>query len=93
MERRREVRERANGRFSASYSDGASRFGITIMDVVDRSSRGLGVFTRAQIEPGMIVTLSHEATGVPGLRAIAVRAERVGDRCRVGLEFGNRIAA
>lgn len=93
LERRSETREPARGTLGATYSNG-SRYGITQLELVDRSVSGLGARTCAEIEIGMIVTVCPEGSTVPWLTGRAVRCVREADgRYRVGLAFTRRAAA
>lgn len=92
MERRREDREPSVGIVSATYS-GPGRFGITHLEIVDRSAGGLGARTRTQIEPGMTVTICPEGSTIPWLSGRATRCTPEGDGYRIGLVFDRRRAA
>lgn len=92
FERRREAREGADGTLAASYA-GLGRVGITQLELIDRSESGLGVRTRVEMEPGMIVTICPKGSRIPWVSGRAVRCERDGDSWRVGLAFESRIAA
>lgn len=90
LERRRETRQPARGTIAASYSDGESSFGITSLELVDRSSRGMQVRTSALIRPGMRVDLR----GTEHAAAIVVRTRTDGHEMLVGLSLiGGRKAA
>lgn len=94
LERRGEVREAHEGRLIASYTDGATRSGITHLELVDRSAGGMGARSRVRIEPGMIVTICPEGSTVPWVSARAARCEREeGGWWRVGLEMAGMRAA
>lgn len=92
LERRREDREPASGTVAATYQ-GFGRHGITHLEMLDRSSSGIGARTRTAIEPGMIVTICPEGSNVPWLSARATRCTPEGDGYRVGLAFDRRRAA
>lgn len=92
IERRREDREPAAGAVPATYS-GNGRYGITHLELVDRSPAGIGARTRTRIEPGMIVTICPEGSRVPWLLARATRCTPEGEGFRVGLAFDHRRAA
>jgi hypothetical protein len=94
LERRREERYAAEGMVSASYSNGVDRFGITHLELVDRSPRGLAARTRVRIEPGEIVTICPEGSTIPWVSAKAVRCEESDGEFVVGLNYcGNAAAA
>lgn len=93
IDRRCETREHADGSLTASYTDTGARYGIARLEIVDRSDQGMGVLTRARIEPGMIVTIRPEGHSVPWLSAVAVRCEPSEHKFHVGLRFNNRHAA
>ncbi len=81
-------------RVLASYSDGATRSGITHLELVDRSAGGMGARSRVKIDPGMIVTICPEGSTVPWVSARAARCEREeGGWWRVGLEMAGMRAA
>lgn len=94
LDRRAEERAAHAGRMVASYSDGATRSGITYLELVDQSSRGLGARSRVPIDPGMRVTICPEGSTIPWLGARAARCEREGGGWwRVGLVMDSRVAA
>jgi len=93
MERRRERREAAWGVLCASYTNGVDKMGITHLELLDRSSGGLGARTRTRIEPGANVTICPEGSTVPWLAARAVRCEALRDGFRVGLKYIGPAAA
>ena len=93
LERRREAREAATGTVAATYSNGADRFGLTHLELVDCSRRGLGAISRTRIEPGMIVTMCPEGSSVPWRAARAVRCERIGEEFLIGLSMSALAAA
>ncbi len=93
LERRREERHSAEGMVSASYSNGVDRFGITHLELVDRSPGGLGARTRARIEPGEIVTICPKGSTIPWVSARAVRCVESGEGFVVGLKYAGRAAA
>ena len=87
LERRCEKRHGAEGALSASYSNGRDRFGITRLELVDRSARGLGVRTRVRIEPGEMVTICPEGSTIPWVSARAVRCVEGEGEFVVGLQY------
>lgn len=94
LDRRVEERAAHAGRVVASYSDGATRSGITYLELVDQSSHGLGARSRVPIDPGMRVTICPEGSTIPWLGARAARCEREsGGWWRVGLVMDARAAA
>ena len=93
LERRGNEREAAQGTLTATYTNGADRYGLTYLDVVDRSEGGIGALTRSPIEPGMHVTICPKGSGVPWLGTLCVRCEPAGDIYRVGLAYTRRRAA
>jgi len=93
LERRREVRHEADGTLSASYSNGVDRFGITHMQLVDRSPGGLGVKTHVRIEPGEMVTICPEGSTVPWVSARAMRCIENDGKFVVGLKYCASAAA
>ncbi len=90
LERRGGEREPGTGTMSATYTNGRDRYGLTHLEIVDRSDRGLGALTRSALEPGMTVTLCPEGSGVPWMAALCVRCEPAGDLFRVGLAYSSR---
>ncbi|HMN40610.1 MAG TPA: PilZ domain-containing protein [Phycisphaerales bacterium] len=93
LERRREDRHEAEGSLRASYSAGPGHFGITNLDLVDRSPGGMAVETTTRINPGTIVTICPEGSTVPWLSALAVRCEPRGEVFRIGLRSCGPAAA
>ena len=93
LERRCEKRLGAAGTLSASYSNGRDRFGITHLELVDRSARGLGVRTRVRIEPGGMVTICPEESTIPWVSARAVRCVESDGEFVVGLKYCASAAA
>jgi hypothetical protein len=87
LERRREEREEAQGSLVASYSNGVDRFGITHLELVDRSSHGLGAVTQSRIEPGEIVTICPEGSTIPWVSARAVRCVERDGEYLVGMRY------
>ncbi len=87
LERRREDRHEAKGELSASYSNGRDRFGITNLELLDRSAQGLGVRTRVRIEPGEMVTICPEGSTIPWVSAKAVRCVEGEGEFVVGLKY------
>lgn len=93
LERRRELREDADGLLCASYS-GPGRAGITHLKIVDRSAGGLGAYSKTALEPGMVVTVCPEGSTLAWMKAAAVRCEPAGDEgYRVGLRYLGAAAA
>ena len=90
LERRCAEREPGTGTMSATYTNGRDRYGLTHLEIVDRSERGLGALTRSALEPGMTVTLCPDGSGVPWMAALCVRCEPAGDLFRVGLAYSSR---
>lgn len=93
LERRASEREAATGSISATYTNGKDRYGLTHLQVVDRSEGGIGALTRSAIEPGMRVTMCPNGSRIPWLGALCVRCEPVGELFRVGLAYTPRRAA
>ena len=94
LERRREERHEAQGTLSASYSNGVDRFGITHLELVDRSPGGLGVKSRVRIEPGELVTICPEGSTIPWVSARAVRCVENEGAFVVGMRYcGDATAA
>ena len=87
LERRCDKRRGAEGSLSASYSNGRDRFGITHLELVDRSSGGLCVRTRVRIEPGERVTICPEGSAIPWVAASAVRCVERDGEFEVGLRY------
>lgn len=81
----RHAEDRSN-ELAVSYSSAGERFGITVLEVVDTSERGLGARSRVPIEAGMTVTICPAGSGVPWRSARAVRCTPERDGAyRVGL--------
>jgi hypothetical protein len=96
LERRASEREPSTGSISATYTNGRDRYGLTHLQVVDRSEGGIGVLTRSELEPGMRITICPEGSRIPWLSALCVRCEPAGgkdDLYRVGLAYTPRRAA
>lgn len=93
LERRSSEREASTGSISATYTNGKDRYGLTHLQVIDRSEGGLGVLTRSPLEPGMRVTICPEGSRTPWLGALCVRCEPAGELFRVGLAYTPRRAA
>lgn len=93
LERRRAQRDPAKGVLSASYSNGVDRFGITHLELIDRSSGGLGAKTFVPLDPGLTVTICPEGSTVPWLTAKCVRCESRDDGYHVGLKYEALAAA
>ena len=93
LDRRCEKRHGAEGALSASYSNGRDRFGITHLELVDRSARGLGVRTCVRIEPGEVVTICPEGSRIPWVSAKAVRCVESDGEFVVGLKYCASAAA
>jgi len=93
LERRREERYDADGTLCASYSNGAGRFGITHLQLIDRSPGGLGATTLVRIEPGELVSICPEGSTIPWVRARAVRCEERDGEFVVGLKYCGGAAA
>lgn len=87
LERRREERHEAEGAVSASYSNGVDRFGITHLELVDRSPGGLCVKSRVRIEPGETVTICPEGSTIPWVSARAVRCVESDGAFVVGMRY------
>ena len=87
LERRCEKRQGAEGSLSASYSNGRDRFGITHLEMLDRSARGLGVRTRVRINVGETVTICPEGSRIPWVSARAVRCVERDGEFVVGLKY------
>ncbi len=96
LERRASDREASDGTLTATYTNGRDRYGLTQLQVVDRSEGGIGAITRSALEPGMQVTVCPNGSGVPWLGTVCVRCEPAdaeGGQYRVGLAFNRRRAA
>lgn len=93
LERRASEREPATGAISATYTNGTDRYGLTHLQVVDRSDGGIGALTRSALEPGMRITICPEGSRTPWLGAVCVRCEPAGELFRVGLAYTPRRAA
>lgn len=100
MERRREKRVETRGEVSASFSDGGSTFGITHLELLDRSTVGLGARSSQPIEPGMRVEFWPEGRQLTNGRsgwvsAVCVRClpEPGGIGFRIGLRTLHAAAA
>lgn len=87
LERRREERHGAEGALSASYSNSVDRFGITHLELIDRSPGGLGVKSRVRIEPGETVTLCPAGSTIPWVSARAVRCVENDGTFVVGMRY------
>lgn len=86
LDRRRETRHEAEGSFRASYTcDG--RFGITHLDLIDRSPSGLGVASRTKIDRGATVMICPEGSTIPWLSARVVRCDEVDGEYVVGMKY------
>lgn len=92
IERRAEVRESAFGTLAATYS-GEGRHGITHLELIDRSSSGIGAMTRTRIDPGMIVTICPEGSTIPWLSGRVTRCTPEDEGFRIGMVFTRRAAA
>lgn len=101
LERRASEREPSTGSISATYTNGKDRYGLTHLQVIDRSDGGIGALTRSALEPGMRITICPEGSRTPWLGAVCVRCEpaRVGaapgkeELYHVGLAYTPRRAA
>ena len=93
LERRAAEREPSTGSLSATYTNGRDRYGLTHLQVVDRSEGGIGALTRSALEPGMRITICPSGSTIPWLGALCVRCEPVGELFRVGLAYTPRRAA
>ncbi|MBY0311475.1 MAG: PilZ domain-containing protein [Phycisphaerales bacterium] len=98
LERRRLVREEAEGVLRASYSvpatdDQPARFGITQIKLVDRSPGGLGAIAAIELEPGMSITICPEGSSIAWLSARVARCERIEEGFRIGLRYADLAAA
>src|SRR2546428_255000 len=87
LERRREDRHDAEGVVLATYSDGAGRFGVTHLELIDRSSGGMRARTLVPIEPGSIVNICPEGSTIPWLGSRAVRCEASGEGFVIGMRY------
>lgn len=93
IERRRSLREPAEGVLAASYR-GEGRFGITHLQLLDRSDRGLGAHSDVRIDPGMTVTICPEGSTLPWVSATAVRCQPDAEGgYTVGLQYSGCAAA
>jgi hypothetical protein len=86
LERRRETRHDAKGSLHASYSSNG-RFGITHLDLVDRSPSGMGATSRTQIERGATIMICPEGSTIPWLSARVVRCEARDGEYVVGMRY------
>jgi hypothetical protein len=77
FDRRRGLRRAAPGWLPATFTDGAGRFGVAGVDVLDAGPGGLGLRSNRPIEPGMTISLHH-----PGARFAAITATVI--RCTPG---------
>lgn len=94
IERRFGEREAASGKLVATFSNNRDRFGITHLDLIDRSEFGVGVRSRTPIDPGMIVTLCPEGSAIPWQMTEAARCVQTGRHSfRIGLRYLHREAA
>jgi hypothetical protein len=94
LDRRREKRHEAEGLLRATYSNGVDRFGITNLDLVDRSARGLGVRTRVRLDPGETVKICPKGSTIPWVSARVVRCVERGGGYVVGMRYcGSATAA
>lgn len=93
LERRGSEREPAARSMAATYTNGRDRFGLTHLDLFDRSETGLGAMTRSALEPGMHVTICPEGSSIPWAGAVCIRCDPAGEMYRVGLAFTRRRAA
>jgi hypothetical protein len=92
IERRAVPREAAFGTVAATFS-GEGRYGITHLELIDRSSSGLGAMSRMPIEPGMVVTICPQGSKIPWLSGRVARCTPEGEQYRLGLVFDRRRAA
>lgn len=93
LERRREERKASSGSVAASYTDGAARFGITTVEIVDRSAQGMGVLSPTEIAPGMRVQVRPDGARTAWISGIAVRSEPERGMFRIGLRLSHAPAA
>ena len=96
LERRACEREPVTGSLSATYTNGTDRYGLTHLQLIDRSERGLGAYTRSAIEPGMQVTICPDGSRTPWMGAVCVRCEPAKGQpevYRIGLAYTPRRAA
>lgn len=98
LERRRLVREEAEGVLRASYcvpatTDEPARFGITQIKLVDRSAGGLGAIAAVELAPGMSITICPEGSSIAWLSARVARCEPIEDGFRIGLQYATLTAA
>lgn len=93
LERRGSEREPAARTMAATYTNGRDRFGLTHLELFDRSESGVGAMTRSPLEPGMHVTICPEGSNIPWAGAVCIRCEPAGEMYRVGLAFTRRRAA
>lgn len=73
FDRRRGVRRLAPGWLPATFADGAGRFGIAGVEIVDACPAGLGVRSNCEIAPGMSVSLHPYGCRFPALTGTVVR--------------------
>ena len=59
LERRASEREPATGSLSATYTNGTDRYGLTHLQLIDRSERGLGAYTRSAIAVDCRLAVRH----------------------------------
>jgi hypothetical protein len=78
----------------ATFNDGAGRFGVTSVEIVDAGPSGMGVRASCFVEPGMTLNLHNAGGRFPALTATVVRCEAREEGFSIGLAIrpGNRAA-
>lgn len=92
IERRREARESTSGTLTASYRRGEG-YGITSLQLIDRSACGFGVLCDRPIEPGTEVIIRPQGAASVMLSATAVRCVKKGRQWKIGLAMQGPRAA
>lgn len=82
------------GSMPATFNDGAGRFGVTSVDLVDAGPSGMGVRALCFVEPGMTLNLHTAGGRFPAVTARVVRCEAREEGFSIGLAIrpGNRAA-
>ena len=94
FDRRRGRRIPAPGSMSATFNDGAGRFGVTSVEIVDAGPSGMGVRSSCFVQPGMTLNLHNAGGRFPALSAMVVRCEVRDEGYAIGLAIrpNNRAA-
>jgi hypothetical protein len=85
FDRRRGPRRFAPGWLSATYGDGDGHFGVASVQLIDAGPAGLGMRTRAHLQPGMSVSLHPPGARFASLTATVVRCTPDEDGYTIGL--------